>query len=311
MSGLQFDIGLKSTKQIFPDVSDFFSASHKSATISEAKKERGSTAKGSSNNGKGSFANSAKQHDGKFSAGSNEGAGGKKRTREDSMMSSYGIPEQQPNHEPGSQKAKNMHAAMHRINKTVPKAMGTSVPGKKMLNKGGRDDGTNGNDDKRILELKKYKKLAKGSDDDDDDDDDEEEEVEEEQDDDDDDEDDASRGEAASVGSDVEEDDEDEEEDVGDDDSDNNEDDDSDAKKPAKEKKSSKEVKTEVKKEDGGESDGEGSDDDDDDDDDEDEDPKEKMERTVFVGCIPQKMTRKQVKALFRDCGEIESVSGT
>jgi hypothetical protein len=173
MSGLQFDIGVKSTKQIFPDVSDFFSTSHKSATISEAKKERGSTANGSNNKGKGSFANNAKEYNGKFSAGWNEDAGGKKRAREgESMVSSYGIPEQHPNHEPGSQKAKNMHAAMHRINKTVPKPSGTpsrAIPGKKQSNNNkGRDDGTNGNDDKKILELKKYKKLARNSDNEDD-----------------------------------------------------------------------------------------------------------------------------------------------
>lgn len=39
------------------------------------------------------------------------------------------------------------------------------------------------------------------------------------------------------------------------------------------------------------------------------EDDEEKNQRTIFVGSIPHKMTRKQVKALFKECGDVESVS--
>lgn len=44
------------------------------------------------------------------------------------------------------------------------------------------------------------------------------------------------------------------------------------------------------------------------DDEDHGQDDADKDGRTVFVGSIPHKMTKKQVKALFKDCGEISSV---
>jgi hypothetical protein len=325
MSLLQLDIGVKDAKQNLPSLNDFFSAPPQQAASkkSEPKKEKETAKIASNDHPKGKSTPSASESQSKAKqAPAKEDDGNKKRARDadagkkamtknekndaqgkkkaknlesgdvEEMIKSFRIPEELPSHEsPGNKKNKNRDAAMQRMNKTFQKPNNASVQkisGQKHADvKDASRSKPAATDDIRKSakkEAPKHKKLASDS-----------------------------EGEEENEADKMEEDEDEEsegEQDDGDDDA-------SDSKKaqPKQATKESKPEKKKAKKTKGDEGDGkedDGDDDDDDDDEeDDDEDPKEKLQRTIFVGCIPHKMTKKQVKALFKDCGEIDSVRTT